>query len=199
VQQWAVVARQQLCRRPRRQSHPLRFPHRHPHRHPRLREPCPLLGPRLGHPHPRRHPDLLIRTIARWECTRLGTEPSRRGAAIIIISAVSRLKHRARQIPTIARMDSQIGRQAGLWPRRSGVAEFMERDARIKAVVVPRSRQLRSRTIARQASQIGWQVGPWPRRPGAVRTRARAAHRQLVGAPEPSLVKWLMHDFGAGL
>jgi len=192
VQQWGVVARLQPCRRPRRQSRPLRFPHRHPRRRPRLCE-------RLGHPRPRRHPDLLIRTTARWECTRFGTEPSRRGAAIIIISAVSRLKHRARQIPTIARMDSQTGRQAGLWPRRSGVAEFMERDARIKAVVVPRSRQLRSRTIARQASQIGWQVGPWPRRPGAVRTRARAAHRQLVGAPEPGLVKWLMHDFGAGL
>merc|ERR1712066_971698 len=66
---------------------------------------------------------------------------------------VSRLNHRARQIPTIARTDSQIGRRAGLWPRRLG----------------------------------------------AVRTRARAAHRQPVVAPEPSLVKWLMHDFGAGL
>merc|ERR1712050_814887 len=141
-------------------------------------------------------------TIARWECTRLGTEPSRRGAAAIIISAVSPLRHRAQQIPTIARMDSQIGRLAGVWPRRSGVAEFMERAARIKVAVVPRSRPLRplrSRTIARRASQIGWQVGPWPRRLGAVQTRARAAHRQLVGAPEPGLVKWLMHDFGAGL
>merc|ERR1711994_1247618 len=79
---------------------------------------------------------------------------------------------------------------------------FMERVARIKAAVVPRSRplrQLQSRTIARRASQIGWQVGPWPRRLGAVRTRARAARRQLVVAPEPSLVKWLTHDFGAGL
>merc|ERR1712051_910283 len=123
--------------------------------------------------------------------TRLGTEPSRRGAAAIIISAVSRLNHRAQQIPTIARMDSQIGRRAGLWPRRNGVAEFMERAARIKVAVVPRSRPLRplrSRTIARRGLRIGWQVGLWPRRPGAVRTRAKAAHRQLEGAPEPRLV-----------
>merc|ERR1719273_2935006 len=99
-------------------------------------------------------------------------------------------------------MDSQIGRRAGLWPRRSGVAEFMERAARIKAVVVRRSRPLRplrSRTIARRGSRIGWQVGLWPRRLGAVRTKARAAHRQLEGALEPRLVKWLMHDLRAGL
>merc|ERR1711862_758141 len=73
---------------------------------------------------------------------------------------------------------------------------------RIKAAVVPRSRPLRplrSHTIATLDSRIGWQVGLWPRRPGAVRTRARAAHRQLGGALEPRLAKWLMHDFGAGL
>merc|ERR550525_990325 len=117
--------------------------------------------------------------------------PSRPGAAAIIISVGSRQNHHAQQIPTIARTDSQIGRQVGLWPRRSGVAEFMERAVRIKAAVVPRSRPLRplrSRTIARRGLRIGWQVGLWPRRLGAVRTRARAAHRQLEGAPEPRLV-----------
>merc|ERR1712183_740704 len=95
-----------------------------------------------------------------------------------------------------------IGRRAGPWPRRSGVAEFMERAARIKVAAVPRSRQLRplrSHTIARRGSRMGWQVGLWPRRHGAVQTRARAAHRQLEGAPEPRLVEWLMHDLRAGL
>jgi len=198
VQQSAVVARLQLCRRPRRQSLPLRFPHSHPHRHPRSRDLNrdlnPRLCPRLGLPHRPCPPDprgLLIRTTARWDFTRVGMEPSRPGAAAIIISVVSRRNHHARQIPIIARMDSKIGRRAGLWPRRSGAAEFMERAARIKEVVVPRSRPLRpsrSRTIARRGSRIGWQVGLWPRRLGAVRTRARAAHRQLEGAPEPRLV-----------
>merc|ERR1711992_70650 len=143
-----------------------------------------------------------IRTIARWDFTRVGMEPSRPGAATIIISVVSRRNHHAQQIPTIAKTDSQIGRRVGLLPKRSGVAEFMERAARIKLAVVPRLRPLRplrSRTIARQGSRIGWQVGLWPRRPGVVRTKARAAHRQLEGAPEPRLVKWLVHDFGAGL
>merc|ERR1711997_1311262 len=129
---------------------------------------------------------------AQWECTRCGMEPSRRGAAAIIISAVSRLNHRVQQIHTIARMDSQIGRLVGLWPRRSGVAEFMERAARIKAAVVPQSRQLRSRTIAMRGSRIGWLVGPWPRRLGAVPTRARVAHRQLEGALEPRVVKRML-------
>merc|ERR1712045_287208 len=96
----------------------------------------------------------------------------------------------------------QIGRRGGLWPRRSGAAEVMERAARIKVAVVPRSHRLRpsrSRMIARQGSRIGWQVGLWPRRHGVVRTRVRAAHRPLEGAPELRLVKFLMHDFGAGL
>merc|ERR1712038_1028138 len=109
----------------------------------------------------------------------------------------SRQNHRAQQIPTIARTDSQIGRRGGLWPRRSGVAEYMERAVRIKAAVVPRSRPLRplqSHTTATLDSRIGWPVGLWPRRLGAVRTRARAAHRQLGGALEPRLAKWLMHD-----
>merc|ERR1719189_3224237 len=161
------------------------------------------LCPRLGLPHhPQRHPDLLIRTIARWDFTRVGMEPSRPGAAAIIISVVSRRNHHAQQIPTIAKTDSQIGRRVGLLPKRSGVAEFMERAARIKVAVVPRLRPLRplrSRTIARQGSRIGWQVGLWPRRPGVVRTKARAAHRQLEAAPEPRLVKWPMHDLRAGL
>merc|ERR1719384_482131 len=124
---------------------------------------------------------------------------SRRGAAAIIISAVSRLSHRAQRIPTIARMDLQIGRRAGLSPRRSGVAEFMERAARIKAVVVPQSLPLRSHTIAMRGSRTGWQAGLWPRRLGVVRTRARAAHRQLVGAREIGLVKRLLRGSGAGL
>jgi len=190
VQQWAVVARlshPQLCQRLCRQSRPLRFPHRHLRRRLRNHQPDPRPDPCR----PQRHQGLLIHTIARWGCTRLGTEASRRGAAATTISAVSRLNPRAQQIPTIARMDSQIGRRAGLWPRRSGVAEFMERAARIKVAVVPRSRPLRplrSRTIARRGLRIGWQVGLWPRRLGAVRTRAKAAHRQLEGAPEPRLV-----------
>jgi len=202
VQQWAVVARQshlQLCRSLCRQSHPLRFPHHHLRRRLRNRQP----DPRLPDPcRPQHHRGLLIHTIVQWECTRLGMEPSRRGAAAIITSAVSQLNHHAQQIPTTARMDSRTGRRAGLWPRRNGVAEFMARAARIKVAAVLRSRPLRplrSRTIARQGSRIGWQVGLWPRRPGVVRTRARAAHRRLEGAPELRLVKWLMHDFGAGL
>merc|ERR1712241_938313 len=143
-----------------------------------------------------------IRTIARWDFTRVGMEPSRPGAAAIIISVVSRRNHHAQQIPTIAKTDSQIGRRVGLLPKRSGVAEFMERAARIKVAVVPRLRPLRplrSRTIAMLDSPIGWPGGLWQRRLGAVRTRARAAHRQLEGAPEPRLVKWLMHDLRAGL
>merc|ERR1719445_1408253 len=151
---------------------------------------------------PQHQQGLWIRTTARWDFTKVGMEPNRLGAAAIIISAVSRRNHHAQQIPTIARMDLQIGRRVGLCPRRSGAAEFMERVARIKAAVVPRSHRLlpsRSRTIARRASRIGWQAGLWPRRPGVVRTRARAAHRPLEGAPELPLVKRLMHDFGAGL
>jgi len=202
VRQWVVVARLQLCRRQRRQSHPHHFPRRHPRRHPRHRELNPQLCPRLGLPHhPQRHPDLLIHTIARWDFTRVGMEPSRPGAAAIIISVVSRRNHHAQQIPTIAKTDSQIGRRVGLLPKRSGVAEFMERAARIKVAVVPRSRPLRplrSRTIARRGLPIGWQVGLWPRRLGAVRTRARAAHRQLEDVPEPRFAKWLTHDLGVG-
>lgn len=78
------------------------------------------------------------------------------------------------QIPTIARTATRIGRQAGLWARRSGVAGCMGRVAQAAAAAASQGPLLLN-TIAMQASRIGLQGGLRPRRLGAAPTRARVA------------------------
>merc|ERR1712228_33154 len=94
-----------------------------------------------------------IHTIARWESTLVGTKASRHGAAAIITSVASRQSHRAQQILTTARMDSQTGRRAGLWPRRHGAVRTRARAARRQLEDAPEVR-------LREWSLCDFGVGP---------------------------------------
>merc|ERR1719232_126071 len=80
-------------------------------------------------------------------------------------------------------MGSQIGKQAGRSPRRSGAVGFTAKAARTREVVAPRL-PLLSRTIATQDLPIGWRAGQFRRKHGAVRTRARDALQRQEGVPE---------------
>jgi len=120
----------------------------------------------------------------------LGMGPSSSGAAGFTTSVGSPLNRQRQQIRTIARMDSRIGRLAGVSPKKNGAVGCMARVARTRAVVAsaaPSAHQA-SRTIATLGLPIGWQAGASPRRHGAVRTRARAAHQQLEDVLETA---WL--------
>lgn len=178
-----------LARCGRRRSHrivvpvlALDAPLSQPRRSPR---PRPLLR-RHRHRLSLRHRGLWILSIALWIRRQAGPQTRRAGAAeSITLDALilfpspfpspfpCRSCQDAPQIPTTARTASRIGRQAGLWARRSGVAGCMGRVAQTAAAA--RQGPALLHTIAMQASQIGLQGGLGPRRIGAAQTRARVA------------------------
>jgi len=132
------------------------------------------------------------RLLHRCPCPCLSQHPSRPHRCPLC-RHLSRSCQRGRQIHTIARMALQIGRLAGQFRRRSGVAGFTARAAPTREVAAQRHR---SRTIAMQGSPIGRRAGVLPRRPGAVPTRARVALQQLEGALELGLNDRLDSDAG---
>merc|ERR1712045_737332 len=132
------------------------------------------MGPRL---------DLSIHTIALWASTSPGMGPNSSGAAGSTTFAASRRKRQPQQTHTTARMGSQIGKQAGRSPRKSGAVGFMVKAARTRVAVAPRLPSL-SRTIAMQDLPIGWRAGQLPRRHGAVRTKARDALQRQEDVPD---------------
>jgi len=120
----------------------------------------------------------------------LGMGPSSSGVAGFTMSVGSPLNHQRRQIHTIAKMGSRIGKLGGVSPKKNGAVGCMARVARIRAVVAsaaPSAHQA-SRTIVTRDFPTGWPAGAWPRRLGVVRTRARAAHQQLEDVLETA---WL--------
>merc|ERR1711972_589095 len=75
--------------------------------------------------------------------------------------------------PTIATQGSQIGRPAGLRPKKRGVASMAASLAHPHQCL----------TIALQALPTGWRVGLRKRRLGAARTKGRVVLRLLVQRP----------------
>jgi len=104
---------------------------------------------------------------------------------------LSRSCQRGLQIHTIVPMASQIGRQAGLFRRKSGAAGFMARAAPTREAG---ARHHRSLTIAMRDSPIGRRVGVLRRRPGAVPTREKVALKQVEVALEPQHGVRLNHE-----
>jgi len=202
VPPWAEVVRRRLSQR----QHCL---HRLSHSPPLLSR---LLRPhhrRRGQPHLRRgrhphrdlsccqpqsscrrlhQPDQLIHTIALWDSISPGMDPNSSGVAGFTTSVASQPNRQRRQIPTIARMVSRIGRLDGVSPRRTGAAGFMARAAPTKVAVDVW--HLLSHMTATLASPIGCRGGAWRRRPGVVRTRARVARQQLEAVPERQPDRW---------
>merc|ERR1712045_42816 len=133
------------------------------------------MGPRL---------DLSIHTIALWASTSPGMGRNSSGAAGSTTFAASRRNRQPQQIPTIARMGSRIGKQAGLSRRRSGAAGSTVKVVHSRAVG---ARHLRSLTTAMPGSPIGRLAGVSRRSPGAVPTKARAAPWQVEDALELEL------------
>jgi hypothetical protein len=189
----------QLYQRPRRLFHPHHSPlHRQRHRQlnrQRNRQRDRQRRLRRRRPHGRGHPfrphsrlrplDLWIRTTAQLANIPRGMAPRRSGAAESTISVMGfRDSHQPLQIPTIALMALPIGRLAGAWPKRNGVAGFMARVAQTRAVDVPQSALHPLLMIVRQVLQIGWQAGPLRRKRGAAVMLVRVAHRQPEGAHE---------------
>jgi len=97
------------------------------------------------------------------------------------MSVASPRSHQPQPIPTIARMDSRIGRQVGQFLRRNGAVGFTAKAAQLKSADAS---QHLNPTIAMQVSPIGCRAGQSRRRLGVVRTRVRVAHRQLEVALE---------------
>jgi len=183
----AGLAPRQRCQRHSRQFRPHPSQRNRPRLRPRLRPPSGQSQfQRLLHPLPPPHQDQLIRTIAQWvTITWDGMPPKRSGAAESTTFAVRSRNHHLRQIPTIAKMDSRIGRQGGRYPRKNGVAGSMAKAARIRegAGVCHRSPH-HHHMIAMPDLPIGWQAGVSPRRHGVARTVARVARQRLVDALE---------------
>lgn len=81
-------------------------------------------------------------------------------------------------------MDSQIGRQAGQFPKRSGAAGFMAKVALTSEAGAPLCLNL---TIATLDLRIGCRAGLSQKNHGAVRTKARVARQRVVDVLEREL------------
>merc|ERR1711933_274460 len=86
--------------------------------------------------------------------------------------------------PTIAQTNSPIGRQAGLWAKRSGAAEFTGRAAPIREEDVRPSAPPRLPMIAMLDLPTGCMVGLYQRKHGAAKIVGRAALPRLGAALE---------------
>merc|ERR1712232_299249 len=108
----------------------------------------------------------------------------RSGAAGCTTFADSRPRLPLPPTPTIAQMDSPIGKQAGPRRRRCGAAHTMVRAALVRATAARQSAQPLLLMIAMRASPIGSLAGASRRRRGAARTQERAAHSRVEVALE---------------